>query len=584
MGFNPDGTFSRDGGADRWRKDAATDVKIRADLHDDHDNDICDSLDIVMCKDGRSIPTANLKMGGFKLTGLGDPTAQDHAANKKYVDTLPGWTTSKNISGVDAQGRLNFTGLTGVNGITWTGADLAWVAKIGVTGQTSDRLVLNDAVAVNGNDRVALDENGYITFNQNLLQNLSWDKANSQWRTINPGLATLLQINSGSMNLQGLDQATITSQYQPAPLRTFLTVNNSGGSPFLALQKTASAKTCYIQGRVGTTPRWMVQLGDATAESGTRKGSDFVITRYDNNGANPLVALRIYRETGVAEFGEVRSTNGIYAGPDNGTVTIRPDGPTSTTGELMVENSGDLQMSGDNIEANGALLIVSLKTAGDFYWRPQGEINTTGEMRLDKDGNLLVTGAISAKTGVRDLTLTGGNVADGRVFVRPLGKTQDDGMVTFDEDFVTLHANSILRAGHGIQCASSAGAYATAYSYNINFVNGQGSYLYINGANQGLFQFQSDYRFKRHIEPLGSMWSKVKALNPVAYEPTEGDDQRQRWGFLAHELQETLTSTAANGRKDDPDEVQSPNPWTVLAALTSALQEAMARIEALEAA
>jgi hypothetical protein len=30
--------------------------------------------------------------------------------------------------------------------------------------------------------------------------------------------------------------------------------------------------------------------------------------------------------------------------------------------------------------------------------------------------------------------------------------------------------------------------------------------------------------------------------------------------------------------------IQAPNPWTVIAALTKALQEAMARIEALEAA
>jgi hypothetical protein len=41
--------------------------------------------------------------------------------------------------------------------------------------------------------------------------------------------------------------------------------------------------------------------------------------------------------------------------------------------------------------------------------------------------------------------------------------------------------------------------------------------------------------------------------------------------------------TGATGYKDAPDVVQSPNPWTVIAALTKGLQEAMARIEALEA-
>jgi hypothetical protein len=61
------------------------------------------------------------------------------------------------------------------------------------------------------------------------------------------------------------------------------------------------------------------------------------------------------------------------------------------------------------------------------------------------------------------------------------------------------------------------------------------------------------------------------------------NDDTERWGFIAHELQEALTPSAATGVKDSPDTVQSPNPFTLIAALTKALQEAMARIEALEA-
>jgi len=52
--------------------------------------------------------------------------------------------------------------------------------------------------------------------------------------------------------------------------------------------------------------------------------------------------------------------------------------------------------------------------------------------------------------------------------------------------------------------------------------------------------------------------------------------------MIAHELQDTLVPTAANGRKDQENVVQSPNPMTVIAALTKALQEAMERIEVLE--
>jgi hypothetical protein len=79
----------------------------------------------------------------------------------------------------------------------------------------------------------------------------------------------------------------------------------------------------------------------------------------------------------------------------------------------------------------------------------------------------------------------------------------------------------------------------------------------------------------------------VKALRPVRYTQKAYDiwanDDTPRWGFVAHELQEALGPHAASGVKDGPD-VQSPNLMGIIAGLTKALQEAMARIEALEAA
>jgi hypothetical protein len=96
------------------------------------------------------------------------------------------------------------------------------------------------------------------------------------------------------------------------------------------------------------------------------------------------------------------------------------------------------------------------------------------------------------------------------------------------------------------------------------------------------------------------MWDTVKALKPIKYTHQDftpqieiengraaqgpffvGDDV-ERWGFIAHELQETLVPSAASAEKDAPNAIQSPNPFTLLAAVTKALQEALTRIEALE--
>jgi hypothetical protein len=132
--------------------------------------------------------------------------------------------------------------------------------------------------------------------------------------------------------------------------------------------------------------------------------------------------------------------------------------------------------------------------------------------------------------------------------------------------------------------------------YNWYYTSGY-MVAFINTTNVGAFT--SDYRVKRDISTMPTMWEKVKALKPIRYKhqdytpevdkhqlkkPLVERDDIIRWGFLAHELQDTLLPSAASGSKDDRHVLQSPHPWPVIAALTKALQEAMERIETLEAA
>jgi hypothetical protein len=112
---------------------------------------------------------------------------------------------------------------------------------------------------------------------------------------------------------------------------------------------------------------------------------------------------------------------------------------------------------------------------------------------------------------------------------------------------------------------------------------------WIDATYFGVLTLGSDYRIKRDLAPLPSMWERLKALKPISYKHRDYKDlvkanDKERWGLVAHELQETLIEDAATGVKDQEDCIQSPNPWTVIAALTKTLQEAQARIEALEGA
>jgi hypothetical protein len=158
--------------------------------------------------------------------------------------------------------------------------------------------------------------------------------------------------------------------------------------------------------------------------------------------------------------------------------------------------------------------------------------------------------------------------------------------------------NGTIKAGTGYQCKrGNAGVYSNLFNY---YWNASAMEQWVDNVNTGVVTVTSDYRTKKDVEDLGSTWDLVKDLRPIRYTQAEfsppshlredeevaplfAADDVERWGFIAHELQETLIESAATGVKDQPDLIQSPNPWTVIAALTKTVQELQARVEALEA-
>jgi hypothetical protein len=95
----------------------------------------------------------------------------------------------------------------------------------------------------------------------------------------------------------------------------------------------------------------------------------------------------------------------------------------------------------------------------------------------------------------------------------------------------------------------------------------------------------SDYRLKTNVTPLSGSVAKVKALKPCSYNWVKAPTVSSQ-GFLAHELAEVVPQ-AVSGEKDAlyPDgsvKIQQVDLSYVIPVLTAALQEAFARIEALE--
>jgi len=98
---------------------------------------------------------------------------------------------------------------------------------------------------------------------------------------------------------------------------------------------------------------------------------------------------------------------------------------------------------------------------------------------------------------------------------------------------------------------------------------------------------QSDYRLKTNVTPLSDSTAKVKALKPCSYNWVNAPEIHSQ-GFLAHELA-VVVPQAVVGEKDAVNgdgsiKSQQVDLSYVIPLLTAALQEAFARIEALEAA
>ena len=212
---------------------------------------------------------------------------------------------------------------------------------------------------------------------------------------------------------------------------------------------------------------------------------------------------------------------------------------------------------------------VQIATRADLSgYLPLSGGTVAGNMNVN--GNLGTTNfSVSGQTVFYQLAGTIPQATGGSVMVQCPG--------TGNQAFITFHIPGLFACNFGVDL--NGNFYSGGWSFGVN-----NAYKFWTSRD---FANPCDYRSKADVQPLGSTWDVVKALKPISYTNKDFDwvkaDGLERWGFIAHELQETLVESAATGVKDEPNRVQSPNMLVVIAALTRALQEAMARIETLEA-
>jgi hypothetical protein len=173
--------------------------------------------------------------------------------------------------------------------------------------------------------------------------------------------------------------------------------------------------------------------------------------------------------------------------------------------------------------------------------------------------------------------------ADGTVTI--LNATTTNRLNSYDT-FRATNTGRLNLEPHGNLTISFGGDSDSSYYAAIFANNSSSSVGYILvGSSATDFGTSSDYRLKENVNYDWDATSRLKQLKPVRFNfKTEPDKTID--GLIAHEVSE-IVPNAVNGEKD---EMKNGEPFyqgidhsKLVPLLTKSLQEAMARIETLEA-
>jgi hypothetical protein len=152
---------------------------------------------------------------------------------------------------------------------------------------------------------------------------------------------------------------------------------------------------------------------------------------------------------------------------------------------------------------------------------------------------------------------------------------------TYSASLCTTDFNSTSQFGLTLRDTGSATDAVMMYFYKSGNVRGN----ITTTATATSFNTSSDYRLKQDVVPIENASSRVQQLRPVNFAWAETGSRCD--GFLAHEAQ-AVVPQSVTGEKDAVDADGNPvyqgiDQSKLIPLLTAALQEAIGRIESLEA-
>ena len=353
---------------------------------------------------------------------------------------------------------------------------------------------------------------------------------------------------------------------------------------------------------------------EATSNAGNQNGSIVFGTRSVTTNTAPTERARI-DTSGRLLVGTSSAISNVYV--KAGQVSASATTPNQQFADTSNAYSG---LSITKYSSSGYAGTLSLNTANSSSVGTNGAVAngwTTGVITFNgNDGTNFIPAAeiqavVDGTPGANDMPgrLVFSTTADGASSPTERMRITNSGQVRIGSEVGTNNYsfgvelskdNNVLalidpnpsNSGSRVAFTIRTGTYNSSDTTSLyaNFIRGDGAQrgqIRSNGAAAVAYESASDYRLKENVTPLVNATARLQQLKPYRFNFIDDGPERVVDGFFAHEVQEVIPE-AAGGIKDAVDAEGNPiyqgvDQSKIVPLLTAALQEALQKIDAMEA-